>query len=83
MVTRISFVLSLLSVVNALCPAHILSILARPEWMVGCPAAHGCSADSLPLQVLIYRISSGSLWKLAGYNPLLLTPKGITRFYVN
>ena len=41
--------------------------------MVDCPAAHGCSADSLPTQSLINLTSIGCSWKLAGSSQLLLT----------
>ena len=44
---------------------------SRPEWMVGCPAAHGCLAGSLPVQLYIYLTSSGSSWKLVGVRPYL------------
>ena len=33
---------------------------SRSEWMVGCPAEQECSADSLPIQLLIYLTFSGS-----------------------
>ena len=41
-VTRISFVVDSVAV-----NTNILSV-SSPAWMVGCPAVHGCSADSLP-----------------------------------